>query len=178
MDIAAFLDERRGIRLDIACGMAKQSPDWVGLDRLAMPGVDIVWDINDHPWPLPDECVIQALASHIVEHIPACSTVGGHTRFMFIEFMDEVWRILRPEAQFALSYPHGNSQVFLQDPTHCHAMNEVVWAYFDPLEPNTRGLLYKFYHPKPWKITHLSWSPMANVEVVLVKRRDDRSYHE
>jgi hypothetical protein len=178
MDIDAILAERRGVRLDICCGANKQGPEWVGLDIQPLPGVDLVWDVNRHPWPIPDEAVIQAIASHVVEHIPACVITDSGTRFPFLEFMDEVWRILKPDAQFALAYPHGSSQGFLQDPTHCHAINETVWAYFDPLEPNTGGMLYKFYRPKPWKLVHLSWSPAANVEVILIKRRDDRSYHE
>ena len=54
-----------GILLDIACGANKQ-PGYVGLDIQQLPGVDIVHDLNVHPWPLPDECVLRAIASHIV----------------------------------------------------------------------------------------------------------------
>ena len=70
----------------------------------------------------------------------------------------------------------GYSQGYLQDPTHCNQINEATWAYFDPLEPSTQGMLYRIYKPKPWQIKFLSWSPEANLEVVLAKRREDKSY--
>jgi SAM-dependent methyltransferase len=171
VDIESLLKERGGIRLDIGCGRNKQAPDWVGIDCRELPGVDIVHDVEVYPWPLPDECAIVAVASHLVEHIDPHG--GG-----FIRFMDEVWRVLKPDGEFAIATPHGASPGFLQDPTHCNPCNEATWAYFDPLEPNTGGVLYRIYRPKPWKIKHLSWDPAANIEVVLIKRREDRSYYE
>jgi hypothetical protein len=164
-----MLREKSGIRLDIGCGAGKQGPDWVGMDKQALPGVDIVHDWNVYPWPLPDECVLVAIASHVVEHVNPAD--GG-----FLRWMDEVWRVLRYDGEFAIATPHGASSGYLQDPTHCNPCNEATWAYFDPLEPNSGGALYKFYRPRPWRIKFLSWNPAANIEVVLVKRRLDRSY--
>lgn len=170
MGVKTLLKEKRGIRLDIGCGRSKQE-GFVGMDIQDLPGVDIVHDWNDIPWPLPDESVVQAVASHVIEHVnPADNGM--------IRWMDELWRVCKPDAEVAMAYPHGRSDGYLQDPTHVNPMNEVVWAYFDPLEPNTNGVLYKFYRPKPWRIKHISWNPSANVEVILVKRREDRSYYE
>ena len=163
-----------GFFLDIGCGRNKQQ-GFVGMDAQLLPGVDLVWDVNVHPWPLEDETVKMAMCSHLIEHIPSVAFIDGKTRNLFIEFMDEVWRILVPEGEFAIAYPHGSSQGFLQDPTHVHAMNESTWCYFDPLHPTH---FYQFYQPKPWKIKSLSWNPVGNCEVVLIKRMDDRSYHE
>lgn len=163
--IAEMLKSASGIQLDIGCGANKQ-PGWVGMDVRALPGVDIVHDLNVHPWPLPDECVLRAIASHLVEHIPPVVVIDGRTRFLFVEFMDEVWRILKVGGQFAISAPHGSSQGFLQDPTHCNALNEATWAYFSPGHPSG---LYRIYEPKPWRIQHLSWNPAANLEVLLEK---------
>lgn len=180
-DILNLIKNEGGILLDIACGASKQH-GWVGLDIQPIPGVDIVHDLNIHPWPLPDECAIRAKASHIIEHIPpvAISDRRG-TWFPFLEFMDEVWRVLKYDGEFMISCPHGNSQGQLQDPTHCHALNEMQWAYFDPLVFD--GLFYSFYRPKPWRIKQtaqgepiLYWSPQTNIEVVLEKRRIDQSY--
>ena len=164
-----LLASKSGIRLDIACGQNRQ-PGFVGLDIHAWPGVDIVHDVNVHPWPLPDECAIVAMCSHLVEHIPTVMLDGGKTRFPFIEFMDEVWRIMKIGGEFMIACPHGSSQGFLQDPTHCHAMNETTWAYFDPAEQTAQGQLYQFYRPQPWRLKYLSWSPAANIEVILIKR--------
>jgi hypothetical protein len=174
MDIDALLRDRGGIRLDIGCGQNKQT-GFVGMDVRDIPGhTDIVWDFNVHPWPLPDGCVLQAIASHVLEHVPGVALDNGRTRFPFLEFMDEVWRVLKIGGEFAIAAPHGNSFGFQQDPTHVNAMNEARWAYFDPL--NESGL-WLIYRPKPWRITHLTWSPEANIEVVLAKR-DEHEWKE
>lgn len=171
--IADILKERQGIRLDIGCGSNKQ-PDFVGMDIQELSGVDIVHDWLDFPWPLPDECVIQAIASHVIEHVPRVVLVDGTTRWMFIEFMNEVWRVLRPESQFALVMPYCISPGFYQDPTHVNPCNEVTWLYFDPLVPEYNpGLFWQFYKPKPWKIEDISWDPAGNMEVLLRKREED-----
>ena len=158
--IAELLKQRGGIRLDIGCGEAKQL-GFVGMDMRALDGVDIVHDWNDYPWPLPDESCVMLMASHVVEHVNPAD--GG-----FLRWMAEAWRILVPDGEFAIAVPHGSSQGYLQDPTHCNQVNETTWAYFDPGTP-----LYTIYRPKPWKIKHLSWNPAANIEVVLVKVSDD-----
>ncbi len=154
--VNALLSAQSGIRLDIGCGENKQ-PGFVGLDNRPLEGVDIVWDAEKYPWPLPDGCVLTAVASHLVEHINPHR--GG-----FLRFMDEVWRVLQPEGDLAIVTPHGSSQGYLQDPTHCNPCNENTWFYFTPGHP-----LYEFYKPKPWGIKYRVWSPSANIEIVMVK---------
>lgn len=155
---------KAGIQLDVGCGGNKHGPDWTGIDKRPLDGVDIVHDLEVFPWPLEDESVIRAIASHVVEHI---NPAGG----IFLSFMDEVWRVLVPDGQFAIAAPHGSSQGYLQDPTHCNPCNQNTWAYFDPEALD--GMLYNIYQPKPWKIERLYWSPAGNIEVILRKRNDN-----
>lgn len=158
-----------GIQLDIGCGENKQA-GYYGLDARDLPQVDIVWDVENIPWPLPDESVLRALAIHLVEHI------NPH-KFGFVNFMNEVWRVLKPNGQLVVVTPHGNSQGYLQDPTHCNPCNETTWLYFDPLLPKDRpGLLYRNYRPKPWKVEKIDYSPEANIEVLMRKRLEDPQY--
>jgi SAM-dependent methyltransferase len=168
--IEKVIKTRGGIQLDIGCGEGKQGPDWVGMDIQELPGVDIVHNFLEYPWPLPDESVIRAMASHVIEHVPPHD-------FGFINFMNEVWRVMKPDGQFAIAVPYATSKGMYQDPTHCNFCNENTWLYFDPLEDVAGGVLYKFYKPKPWKIMELHWNPTGNMEVLLAKRREDRSYY-
>lgn len=156
-----------GINLDIGCGDNKQ-PGFVGMDIRPGPAVDIVQDLEKFPWPLPDECVSLAVASHVVEHI------NPHG-FTFVNFMNEVWRVLKPGGKFMIAVPYAGSQGYFQDPTHCNPCNEVTWAYFDPMD---RSNLWSIYKPKPWKIIadSLSWNVNGNMEVMLEKRLIDKSY--
>jgi SAM-dependent methyltransferase len=159
-----LITDKAGIQLDIGCGGNKQGPDWVGIDLRPLDGVDIVHDLEAFPWPLPDACAVRAIASHVVEHI---NPHGG----VFLRFMDEVWRVLKVDGQFAIAVPYWLSQGFAQDPTHCNPCNENTWAYFDP--ERFEGGLYDIYRPKPWQIEHLTWQVHANMEVVLRKRADE-----
>ena len=168
--ITELLETGSGIQLDIGCGDNKQL-GYYGMDIRDIPTADIVHDCEEYPWPLPDESVLRALAIHIVEHI------NPH-RFGFIKWMDEVWRILRPDGQLVIVTPHGYSMGYLQDPTHCNPCNETTWLYFDPLLPvDTPGVLYRGYRPKPWKVEKITFSPEANIEVLMRKRREDPLYY-
>jgi len=161
------MKDKFGIQLDIGCGANKQ-PGFVGIDMLDLPGVDIVHDLEVFPWPLEDESVLRAVASHVLEHI------NPH-KGVFINFMNEVWRVLKPNAQFAFVVPHASSHGYQQDPTHCNMINETTMHYFDP-DPegnNIGSQLYNFYQPKPWKIEKQYFNPNGNLEVLLTKRIED-----
>lgn len=157
----------QGIKLDIGCGENKQD-GFVGMDIRPMKGIDIVQDLETFPWPLPNESVGFAMASHVVEHI-------NPARFGFVNFMNEVWRVMKPKGRFAIACPYGVSSSFVQDPTHVNPCNERTWAYFDPMDLSG---LYNVYRPKPWRIIveTLSIHPEGFMEVVLEKRLIDKSY--
>lgn len=157
LKINDLLKQSAGIRLDIACG-ANKNPGFVGIDVRPLDTVDVVHDLEQIPWPLPDECVLTAVASHFVEHI-------NPARFGFINFMNEVWRVMKIGGQFAISTPHGSSSFYIQDPTHINPCNATTFAYFDPLDPSG---LWSIYQPSPWQISFIDELPI--MEVILVKR--------
>lgn len=173
MNIKKLIKDRGGIKLDIGCGEGKSGDDWIGMDIQILPGVDIIQDFNIHPWSLPDDCVLAIVCKHVLEHIPKVLIENGKTRFPLIEFMNDCWRILKPDGQMAMIMPHGASPGFMQDPTHISQINENTFRYFDPLDSWN---YYSFYRPKPWRIKTLDFSPAGFIEVVLVKRREDKSY--
>jgi hypothetical protein len=86
------------------------------------------------------------------------------------KFFDELWRVMKVDGEVAIATPHGNSQGFLQDPSHINAMNENSFFYFTPGHK-----LYGIYRPKPWKIKGGArfWAPNANIEIVMVKLPED-----
>lgn len=157
---------RLAVKLDIACGGSKQGPDWIGIDYQALPGVDIQHDIETYPWPLPDGCVDIAVGSHIAEHI-------NPAHFGFINWMNEIWRVMKPGAQLMLALPYGGSPGFWQDPTHVNGCNETTWVYFDPCHESG---FYRFYRPKPWRILTINWDQQGFMEVAMEKRIEDPSY--
>jgi len=188
-----------GVKLDIGCGANKQE-GFVGMDVRDLPNVDIVQNIEQFPWALPDESVSLATASHVLEHINPGSTdprlvalinllekkkilskkeikdaIGNVEVFgVFMSFMNEVWRILKPKGRFAFVVPYAGSPGFFQDPTHINPITEATLSYFDPLD---RSGMYYIYEPAPWQIINSSFDTIGNLEVLLEKRQDDISYH-
>lgn len=156
---------KQGIKLDVGCGSNKQ-PGYVGMDKRVVEGVNIVHDIENIPYPLPDDCCSVILASHLVEHI--CPKV-------FIDVMNEWWRILQADGQLLIACPHARSFGQMQDPTHCGFFSEATWSYFDP----DYELYHIVYKPKPWKIVKSVWFENGNMEVIMQKRPDgDYTYEQ
>jgi predicted SAM-dependent methyltransferase len=190
----------KGISLDIGCGGAKQQ-GFTGIDNRALPGVDIVHDLTIFPWPLPSESVSFAICSHLIEHIPKGAPDSKLVNLVsllqkkklisqkevaeylgevdtgpaLLRFFDEVWRILQPGGQILIAAPYGGSRGFYQDPTHLAGIVPALFAYLDPLTPDSP--LYSIYRPLPFKIIKLSYDIGGNLEVALEKRLIDKSYN-
>ena len=83
-------------------------PDVVRADILPGEGVDMVFDLNVLPWPIPDGGAMEVNASHIMEHLNnACA------------FMDELWRITYPGGLVYIETPDAeNFDLSWCDPTH------------------------------------------------------------
>ena len=151
---------KAGILLDIGAGETRRK-GFVAMDKRSLDGIDIVHDLEVFPWPLDDESCLTVVGSHIVEHIKP---------WLMLDFMDELWRILKVDGQLALSMPYGVSRGFVQDPTHCNPCNEATWQYFDP-----RFALYQVYKPNPWEIElgFPQYQANGNMEVVMRKKKAD-----
>ena len=142
------------LNLDIGCG-ANCQPGFVGMDKRALPGVELIHDAEIFPWPVEAESVSVLMMSHFIEHVKP---------WLQFELMDEAWRVLLPEGQLMISTPYGGSFRWHQDPTHCTSWNECIVLYFVPGEA-----LYNIYTPKPWRVEHLFWDVRGDLEVVFKK---------
>ena len=165
-----LLKKRKINAIDIGCGGNKQGKDWFGIDYRKMPGVDLVQDLESFPWKIPSESFNTAVASHVVEHI-------NPSHGIFINFMNEAWRILKPDGEFVIAAPYATSIGMLRDPTHCNFINEETWSYFDPDDSFYHGGLYRIYSPLPWRIKINTWHTTGTIEVVLAKRAEYEGFN-
>ena len=142
--------------LDVGCKIEKEKL-FVGIGKFPIAGVDIIHDIYDKfPYPLDDASCLTIKAAHVIEHVKP---------WMIFKWFNEMWRLLKPDGQLAVSAPYAGSLGFWQDPTHCTPVIETTFQHLDPDFP-----LYQLYKPKPWKIEFSVWKPYGNIEAILRKR--------
>lgn len=113
------------MKLDIGCGKNKKGSDWTGIDSIAFDGVDIVADIRK-TWPLEDNSVDEAHCSHVLEHL-----TNFNDKWERVNFFNELYRVLKPGAACALTFPHWASNRYYGDPTHKEPFSEMGFYYLD-----------------------------------------------
>lgn len=96
------------MRLELACGQNKKE-GFIGIDMVAIPGVDIVHDLRIVPWPVESEAVEEARCIHFFEHL---------TGLERMTFMDELYRVMQRGAKATVQCPYWSSARAIQDPTH------------------------------------------------------------
>lgn len=133
------------------------------MDFRALPGVDIVHDMEEFPWPLEDESCLTVLASHVLEHVKPWKFFDPAGRPCV---MGELWRILKPQGQVLVSCPYGVGPGFVQDPTHCNPISEATLQYFDP----RCGLWNVYQTPWMFEIEHIRFTQDQFLEAILSKR--------
>src|SRR5262249_43425910 len=102
---------QRPLWLDLGCGTVKQS-DFLGVDRYALPGVNVVVDLN-RGLPFRDESVDLVYASHSLEHLDDLLVV-----------MKEIYRVCKPGAQVCIIAPYYQQSLNLANPYHKQTFNE------------------------------------------------------
>lgn len=151
----------RVIKIDLGCGKVKEE-GFIGIDKIRHENVDIVFDLESSSWPLPDGCATLVMARNIVEYIEPRK---------FIQFMNEIWRILKIDGQLLILTPYSGNTAWHSDPLIVNGCTARTWDFFNPESP-----YFERYSPKPWKVENCFFRPEGNMEVLLIKRAQyDRS---
>jgi len=114
------------IKLDLGCGKNKIAPDWIGVDSINFPGVDVVTDLTQK-WQWLDNSVDEVHCSHFIEHLNAQQR---------IHFCNELYRVLKPGAKASVIAPHWSSCRAYGDMTHQWPPVSEFWFYY--LDKNWR----------------------------------------
>jgi len=104
--------------LDLGCGRNKR-PGAIGIDKIDLPGVDIVADIEDGLGFIPDNCVDEIYSFSCFEHI--------HN---FEKLMSEIVRVLKNGGETFVYVPHFSSPYYYSDPTHTRVFGLYSFYYF------------------------------------------------
>src|SRR5947209_3062339 len=108
VNLAVSKDLAAGVplRLDLGCGPHPR-PGHYGVDRVALPGVDVVADLNEPFADLPDDCAAEVYTRHTLEHVEK-----------LLDLLAEIHRITRPGGRVEVIVPHFSNPYGYSDPTH------------------------------------------------------------
>ena len=123
------------LSLDLGCGNNPRNPfnatEFYGVDiRGDLQGYIKQSDLSAEPIPFDDSTFDFCTAFDFIEHIPRISWHQGDPRLAFLEFMNEVHRVLKPEGMFLHSTPAFPSKEVFQDPTHVNIITEDTMPYY------------------------------------------------
>ncbi|MEO8288018.1 MAG: methyltransferase domain-containing protein [Chloroflexota bacterium] len=79
---------------------------------------DVVWDLNNFPYPFADDEFDMVVCEHVIEHLREVISV-----------MEELHRVTRPGGRVLVRVPHFSSLNFNTDPTHIHAFSSRSFDY-------------------------------------------------
>ena len=137
----------------------KRLAGYTHVDLADGPGIDMVCDLNQLPWPWGDDTVQAIVAEDLVEHLA----------INLIQFCDEAWRVLASGGELFVRTPHHRSESSWIDPTHRWHFNEQGFQYLDP--ETHWGRLYPQYTPRKWRILSLGIRGPQNIHVLLSPRK-------
>lgn len=118
IDLEQILNSGKPIIVELGCGRDK-TPGTIGIDRLDLPGVDIVADIEDGLDFLPDNSVDEIYARSCFEHIQN-----------FAGLMSEIVRVLKIDGKAFIYVPHFSNPYYYSDPTHARFFGLYSFFYF------------------------------------------------
>lgn len=97
--------------LDIGCGTNKV-PGAIGMDINPRTAADVIHDLDDLPYPFPDDSFDEVIGRHVIEHVRDPMGV-----------MAELHRITRNGGVVKLVAPHWTNPDFATDLTHRNHLN-------------------------------------------------------
>jgi ubiquinone/menaquinone biosynthesis C-methylase UbiE len=111
------------VKLDIGCGPHPKE-GYEGVDQYAFDGkVKHVMNVCETPWPWKDGEVEEINCSHFLEHLTAEERIA---------FLNECYRVLKPDGKVFITTPHWASNRAYGDPTHqWPPISEMFFYYLD-----------------------------------------------
>jgi SAM-dependent methyltransferase len=138
----------------------QSAPNWTGelvtLDMNPNCGASVVWDLDNHPLPFPDEHFDELAAYDVLEHMGR----QGDWRGWFNE-MAEYHRLLKPGGHFGIIVPIGSDA--FADPGHTRFFSG---NYFTMLSQ-------KFYQDQidaDMPVTDYRWFWKKNFNIVFMEQ--------
>jgi len=126
--------------LELGCGRYKKAGA-IGIDKVDLPGVDIVADIEDGLDFIPDGSVDEIYALSCFEHIRD-----------FGKLMGEILRVLKKNGRTFVFVPHFSNPYYYSDPTHVRFFGLYSFYYFVGMNYQLRRKVPDYYFDRKIRI--------------------------
>jgi SAM-dependent methyltransferase len=133
IDLEKTLHGREPVILDLGCGERKR-PGRVGIDRVDLPQVDIVADLEAGLPFLPDRCVDEIHCRSFLEHVESFE-------YLFAEMI----RVLKDNGRACIFVPHFSNPYYYSDYTHKRFFGLYTFYYFVEPEKQLGRKVPTFY---------------------------------
>ncbi len=121
-------------KLNLGCGKdIKQN--YVNLDVVKLPGVDIVHNLEKYPYPFKDNEFDEVYCHHVLEHMTS-----------IVKPLEELWRITRKGGKLVIEVPISPGIGAFVDPTHKSFYTFGTFDYF------TENNMLNYYSKARFKI--------------------------
>ena len=120
------------IHVELGCGDNRRDMNGyknIGIDVVDGKCVDKVCNLGFEDIPLPADYADFVQGIDFIEHVPKCVWENKKKLLPLIQVMNEVWRIMKPNAELYLETPFSH-WAYDRDPTHVSQLAEDWWHYF------------------------------------------------
>jgi len=132
-ELINFIKSGNRIALDLGCGPSKKE-GYIGIDKLMLPGVDYLADLEKDLSFLPDNSVDEIYSSNFLEHIDDLE-----------QFMKECHRIIKQGGIMNIFVPHFSNPWFFSDYTHKRFFGLYTFLYFSDKNHKYKRKIPEFY---------------------------------
>ena len=106
-------------KLSVGCGNKTFSTEIVRLDISAEVNPDVVWDLNQFPYPFEESIFSEVECLDVIEHLADIPKT-----------MEEFYRVLEPGGVLNITTPHYSCANSFIDPTHKWHLSYFSFDYF------------------------------------------------
>lgn len=151
------VDTGETLKLNLGCGH-RHMTGYVNVDVSSSCDPDLVWDLENTPWPFADDSVDTVFMSHVLEHV-------GQEPETFIRIIQELYRVSVNGAVTRIIVPDPSHWNFHADPTHVRPVT------FDLLMKFSKALNRQWISEKkadtPFALMYDVDFSLSNFEIVM-----------
>jgi len=128
------MEKNKSKKLHLGCGKNIKK-GWVNLDLMALPGVDVVHNLNKFPYPFKDNQFEKIFSDNVLEHLED-----------LIKPLEELYRICKNKSTIEIIVPLAPTMHAFRDPTHKLFFTYRTFEYFQ------EGHVFNYYSKSKFKI--------------------------